>query len=234
MEDKACKTEIVSVYILGKRYQVPFDVTIMGALEYAGYQLKRGVGCREGFCGACATVYRLPGDYKLRTGLACQTLVQDGMMLAQIPFVPTAKPKYDIKELEPNEETFQKLYPEVFRCLSCNTCTKACPQDIRVMDYINEVERGDLTKAAETSFDCIRCGLCALRCPAEIGQFNVAILAQRLYARYLSPKSDQLKKRIAEIKEGKYQEEIDKMKKMSHEELKTLYYERDIESGEEA
>ncbi|MCJ7565025.1 MAG: 2Fe-2S iron-sulfur cluster binding domain-containing protein, partial [Candidatus Aminicenantes bacterium] len=48
---------MVTVYIMGKAHRVPADATIMGAIEYAGYQIKRGAGCREGFCGACATVY---------------------------------------------------------------------------------------------------------------------------------------------------------------------------------
>ena len=61
--------EMVTVYIMGKAHKVPAEATIMGAIEYAGYQIKRGAGCREGFCGACATVYRLPGDYKIYTGL---------------------------------------------------------------------------------------------------------------------------------------------------------------------
>ncbi len=75
--------KMATVYIMGKAHKVPADATIMGAIEYAGYLIKRGAGCREGFCGACATVYRLPGDYKIYTGLACTTLIEDGMWLAQ-------------------------------------------------------------------------------------------------------------------------------------------------------
>lgn len=76
---------LVTVYIMGKAYEVPADATIMGAIEYAGHQIIRGAGCREGYCGACATIYRLPGDYKIRTGLACMTMVEEGMTLAQVP-----------------------------------------------------------------------------------------------------------------------------------------------------
>lgn len=54
--------KMVTVYILGERFSVPEGSTIMTALEYSGFQLKRGVGCREGFCGACATVYREKGS----------------------------------------------------------------------------------------------------------------------------------------------------------------------------
>ena len=52
---------MVNVYFYGKKYSVPADLTIMAAMEYAGYTLKRGCGCRHGFCGACATIYRIKG-----------------------------------------------------------------------------------------------------------------------------------------------------------------------------
>ncbi len=222
------KTEMVKVYIMGEAYMVPASSTIIMAIEYAGFQLKRGVGCREGFCGACATVYREKGDYKLRGGLACQTVVSDGMYIAQIPFVPAEKPAYDINKLKPESSTFLELYPSVFRCVACNTCTKACPQEIKVMDYIQELIRGNISQAAQISFDCIRCGLCALRCPAEIVQYNAAILAQRLYGKYLSPKNPQLDNRIKEIEEGKYDNEIEKLMTMPLEQLKETYFNRDI------
>ena len=48
--------KMVHVFLMGKQYEVPANLTIMGALEYAGYQLVRGCGCRNGFCGACATI----------------------------------------------------------------------------------------------------------------------------------------------------------------------------------
>ena len=80
--------EMVNIYVMGKKYMVPDSLTIMHAMEYAGYQLVRGCGCRAGFCGACATVYRIHGDYDLKVGLACQTKVESEMYLTQIPFFP--------------------------------------------------------------------------------------------------------------------------------------------------
>lgn len=221
--------KMVTVYIMGKGYQVPAEATIMGAIEYAGYQIKRGAGCREGFCGACGTVYKIPGDYKIHTGLACTTLVQDGMLLAQLPFIPAEKPVYDIDSLSPDVTAFQRVYPEIFRCVACNTCTKACPQDLQVMDYIQTAMRGDIEKTMDLSFDCVSCGLCAIRCPAEIVQFNVGILAKRLYGRYLAPESPELEKRLNEIKDLKFDDEYKKMKEMSYDELKKAYYDRDME-----
>ena len=70
---------MVTVYLMGKKYEVPEGLTIMGALEYAGYQLVRGCGCRNGFCGACATVYRIKGERELHAALACQTTVAENM-----------------------------------------------------------------------------------------------------------------------------------------------------------
>ena len=63
--------KMVNVYFFGKKYSVPAELTIMTAMEYAGYTLKRGCGCRHGFCGACATIYRIKGDNELKTCLAC-------------------------------------------------------------------------------------------------------------------------------------------------------------------
>ncbi|GAG61704.1 hypothetical protein ES705_16839 [subsurface metagenome] len=223
------KAKMISLYIMGKKYEVPEGSTIMGALEYAGYQLKRGCGCREGFCGACATIYRTTDDYKIKTGLACQTVVEPNMYLTQIPFFPANKALYDMDELEPSISTFQEIYPEIFRCVSCNTCTKACPQDLEVMDYIQALIRGDIAQAADLSFDCIMCGLCAARCPAEIVQYNVAVLARRLYGKYLSKKGEYLECRLKEIKEHKYDKEIEEFMHMDRESIKKKYYARDIE-----
>ena len=126
----------------------PQGMTILKAIEWAGYRLVRGVGCRAGFCGACATVYRLKGDHQLYFGLACQTVVQPDMILAQIPFFPAPRAAYRLEQLKPAPEQLYQLYPEVLRCLGCGTCTKACPQDLDVMDYMAAAMRGDIAATA--------------------------------------------------------------------------------------
>ena len=90
---------MVNVYFYGKQYSVPAELTIMTAMEYAGYKLVRGCGCRHGFCGACATIYRIKGSNELKTCLACQTQVQEGMYVATLPFFPTDKRNYNIEEV---------------------------------------------------------------------------------------------------------------------------------------
>ncbi len=224
--------EMVTIYVMGKGYEVPKDLTIMKAMEYAGYRFVRGCGCRGAFCGACGTVYRTKDDYRLKVGLACQEMVQDEMYLAEIPFFPGNKATYNVDRLKPSSETVLKFYPEVFRCLSCNACTKACPQDIEVMEYIQAALRGDIEKAADLSFDCILCGLCASRCPAEIVQYNVALLCRRLYSAKIAPRAKHLDKRVKEIKRGKFDKELAKLMKMKKSQLAKLYSEREIQKAD--
>lgn len=220
---------MVNVYFFGKRYSVPADLTIMTAMEYAGYTLKRGCGCRHGFCGACATIYRIKGDNELKTCLACQTQVQEGMYVASIPFFPTDKRLYDINEIKPNQQIMMELYPEIYSCIGCNACTKACPQSLNVMQYIAYAQRGEFKKCAEESFDCVMCGICSSRCPAGISHPQVAMLARRLNGKYLAPKSQHLADRVQEIHDGTFTELLESLMGKPVEEMQELYNHRDIE-----
>lgn len=218
----------VTIYIMGKAYEVPAGLTIMQAMEYAGYQFVRSAGCRAGFCGACATVFRKKGNYKLSSAMACQTVAEEGMYLVQIPFTPGEKAIYDIGKESYDVSVFFRHYPEIARCLSCNTCTKACPQDLEVMDYIQAAIRGDFSDIAHGSFDCIQCGLCAMRCPAEMVQYHIAQLARRMYGRYGNPEPDHLRDRLNELKECKFEGELDELVKADRDELARRYAQRDM------
>ena len=105
--------ELIPIYIMGQRHRVPRSLTIQKAMEYAGYTLLRGCGCRGGFCGACATVYRVGSDYKLRIGLACQTVVEPEMYLSQIPSFPAPRARYRLEALKPTMGQLLQLYPEL-------------------------------------------------------------------------------------------------------------------------
>jgi len=93
----------IRIYVMGSAYEVPRGLTIMSAMEHAGWRFTRGAGCRSGFCGACSTVYRKEGDYRLRFVLACQTEAEDGMYLVQLPFTPAPRVSYTLAELNPDE-----------------------------------------------------------------------------------------------------------------------------------
>ena len=221
--------KFVNVYFFGKKYSVPEILTIMKAMEYAGYQLVRGCGCRNGFCGACATLYRIHGKQELHACLACQTQVEEGMYVATLPFFPLVKQVSDIEKVKPTEQIMMQLYPEIYSCIGCNACTKSCTQGLNVMQYIAYAQRGEYEKCAEESFDCVMCGVCSSRCPAGISHPQVAEIARRLYGKYIAPESKHLTKRVEEIERGDYVKLIEDLMNKPVEELKELYNHRDIE-----
>ena len=221
--------DMINIYLYGKKYEVPANLTIMEAFEYAGYQLVRGCGCRNGFCGACATIYRIKGDRDLHACLACQTKVEDNMYVATLPYFPLIKEVYDINKVTPNEQIMMQLYPEIYSCIGCNACTKACTQSLNVMQYIAYAQRGEFEKCAEESFDCIMCGVCSSRCPAKISHPQVAILSRRLTGKYLMPESAHLTNRVKEIENGDFNQMLEDLMQKPIEEIKELYNTREIE-----
>ena len=222
-------TKMATIYLFGKKYEVPAELTVMTAMEYAVYHLNRGCGCRNGFCGACATIYRIKGKNQLQTCLACQKKVEDGMFIATLPFFPLVKQVYEITKVTPEQSVMMQLYPEIYSCVGCNACTRACPQELKTMQYIAYAQRGDFQKCADLSFDCVMCGICSSRCPAGISHPQVAELARRLNGRYLQPKSQHLIDRVNEINEGKCEELIQQLMQKPLAEIKELYNTREIE-----
>ena len=223
---------MLNVYLFGKKYQVPAGLTIMTAMEYAGYDLVRGCGCRNGFCGACATIYRIKGEIELHGCLACQTEVQEGMYIATLPFFPLEKRVYNIEEIKPTQQIMMQLYPEIYSCIGCNACTKACTQELNVMQYIAYAQRGEYEKCAEESFDCVMCGVCSSRCPAGISHPQVAMLARRLNGKYIAPECGHLNDRVNEINEGIFDEKIAELMTKAVDniqEIKDMYNHREIE-----
>lgn len=215
--------EYVTIYFNGLAYKVPKGLTVMKALEYVGFRFIRGSGCRGGFCGACPFIYRFPGDYKIRVGLACQTTVENNMFISLIPYVPLVEYIPKKEEIKPSAGYVLSLYPEISRCISCNSCSKACPQNLSPMDAIQAILRGDLKKAAELTFECIACGLCSLRCPAEIKHPAVFRLVGRIVGLHLTPKSRMIIERLREIESGKYSAAFEKLLSMPVDELRKIY-----------
>ncbi|MCL5046044.1 MAG: 4Fe-4S dicluster domain-containing protein [Actinobacteria bacterium] len=213
----------IPIYIMGQRYEVPEGLTIMKAMEWTGHKLIRGCGCRGGFCGACGTVYRVPGDHRLKVGLACQTTVVEDMYLTELPFFPANKAIYDVTTIPDPVETLLEIYPEITRCLGCNSCTKVCPQHLRPIDFIANALRGDLEKVAEISFDCIMCGLCAARCPGDQVPYHVAMYARRVYSRsrkspaYLAARLEQITNGTCDMPDDLVDLDVTQLKKIYNE-----------------
>lgn len=213
----------VRISIMGNTYRIPAGLTVQRAFEYNGFQIIRGCGCRGGACGACAMVYRTPQSYKIRTGLACVTLVEEDMMILSLPYFPANKASYRIEEIKPSAEGILGLYPETARCVACNMCTKMCPQDIEVMQVVAAAMKGDITKAAELSSKCVMCGLCSARCTGELFPHLVGLLCRRIYGRHLLPLYTHVSKRLEEIENGVFDEEMERLVHLDKEELRELY-----------
>ena len=222
---------LIPIYIMGKRYEVPMGLTIQKAMEYSGYELTRGCGCRGGVCGACATIYRRKGEYRLNVGLACQTVVEPDIYLVQLPYTPANKALYAVQTVMPDDFNLALIYPELLRCMGCNTCTKSCPMDLEVMNYISAAIRGDYEEVVELSIECVQCGLCAARCPAELAPFNIALLIRRLHGKHMISPSPQLKQRLDDIRSGKYEQKINELKKMDKAEVEKIYKELQATKG---
>jgi len=149
--------------------------------------------------------------------------MQDPESLAS-PFVPMNRAQYDFEKLSNQPGILGKMYPEVYRCLQSNTCTRICPMEIQVMDYIVHAIRGDVEEVAMLSFQCIMCGACTSKCPAEISQPNVALLARRVYGRHIFPIPDSLHQRVADIEKGQCDGILDKLAQLPIEELTNVLY----------
>ena len=134
-----------------------------------------------------------------------------------------------MEKINPSQQIMMQLYPEIYACVGCNACTKACPQSLQVMQYIAYAQRAEYEKCAEESFDCVMCGVCSSRCPAEISHPQVAMLARRLNGKYLAPHCDHLDERVREIEEGKYKALIEELMNKPLDEIKELYNTREIE-----
>jgi len=198
------EVRMVDIYVTGKRYKVPEGLTIQTALEYCGYNIIRSCGCRAGFCGACSTIYNFTHDPTIRYGLACQTRVEQNMVITQIPFFPAAQALYNLEDLKPEEgeNKLLTLYPDIITCFGCNNCTKTCPQDLEVMEFISD---------------------------AGLQPYNIALAARRLRGAHLTTRSQHNVDRIKEIEKGKFDAEVEKLKKADEAELRRRYAAREIE-----
>ncbi len=218
-QPEVIRHKMVTVEIYGKKFEVPEGITVIKALWYTGHEVVRGAGCLGGFCGACATYYRTKDDPKVKTCLACQTSVEDGMSFSIVPPFPARKAVYDIAKLQDPKQDLFNLYPEAPLCRNCNACTEACPQKIDVREGVWKAVFGDFKSVSEMFMDCVMCGLCAPVCIADIAPSLVALYVSRAQGVHFVEKPEQLDHRIKEIESGKYNKEWDRILKMKDQEL---------------
>ena len=143
--------------------------------------------------------------------------------------IPPEKATYNLHEIAPTNKQVFELYPILAKCQGCNICTKSCPQDIEVLRCISYALRGEIAEVAKRTFDCMMCGLCFAKCPAELPPYYIALLCRRLYSYYVVPPAQHLASRVAEIEEGKFDAELEELKRMGESQLRRRYRELKVE-----
>ena len=218
-QEEGLQPKLVTVEIAGKTHQVPEGITLLKALWYTGHEVIRGAGCLGGFCGACGMYYRTKDYPKVKTCLACSTAVVEGMSFSFVPPFPARKATYNLAELKNPKQDLFELYPEAPLCRNCNACTEACPQKIDVREGVWRAVFGDFEAVSDMFMNCVMCGLCAPVCIADIAPSLVAVYASRAQGIHYTDKPVGLEARIRDIAEGRYQNEWDRIFKMTDEEL---------------
>lgn len=197
---------LVSLQIDQTVCAVPQGITAIQALWYAGQRPIRGIGCLGGSCGACVFSYHVGNDPAPKSGLACQTLVEEGMRFTFAPQPATTGAAYRLEELQPTAEQLNRFYPEARRCTNCMACNWVCPQGIDARAMVRRSTAGDFRDAAERYTTCIMCGLCQTVCDVGIAPQRVGLFAHRAVARAFPPPLALLS-RLEEIRSGVYETE---------------------------
>jgi len=212
----------VTVEINGKLCQVPEATTVIQALWYTGHELIRGIGCLGGVCGACTFTYRKKGDPGIRSGLACQTLVEPDMVFTVPSSITISRAKYHIQEIEDPQADLIKYYPETRRCTRCNACTLVCPQEIDVRACVVKALSGEFAAVSDLFYHCVMCGLCAAVCDVSIKPNLVALYVRRTQGAHLSPRPHHLTMRIQELQCKVHIPLLQKVLTMSENELRNF------------
>ena len=76
----------VTFSLLDRTVTVPAGMTLLNAMQVAGYDYLKGCGCRMGDCGECAVYYRLPGTVTTLRDFSCEMRVTEGMEVMEVPF----------------------------------------------------------------------------------------------------------------------------------------------------
>ncbi len=190
---------LVTIDFMGKTYRVSKDTTLMGALLETGWESTRDIGCLGGCRGACAALYRLPGETHVRTGLACRIPVQEGIAFSLVGNYPCPKPTYDLSTIEDPKQALFDLFPEITACRRCGSCAQACPQGIDVMNGIWCAIFGTFREAADLFQTCVQCGLCAYVCSAGLRPLWVGTYVRRAQGALLEKPPHGLGTRIDQI-----------------------------------
>lgn len=197
--------EMISIEMEGRKIKVPAGVTVIEALWDTGHDVKRGIGCLSGLCGACTIAYLEEGMRGVRFGLGCQTVVKSGMNVIMMPCFPSRRAHHERPTLKDPAGHLEKLYPELQTCNDCKGCN-VCPEWIDVAKVMQLSLKGDYAAVAKQMRGCILCGLCTSRCPHSIAPHFVGLFLQRAWG-CSQTTPDNLARRLAQQENFRQEED---------------------------
>lgn len=197
---------MVRLIVEGRAIEAPAASSILQAFVQAGETLVAGVGCMgQGVCGSCRVMVRRAGQQEVKTELACETVVEDGMQVSFIDYLtPATHHVYRIENIADSWQAPRKLleiFPEAPHCRHCSGCDRACPKGLEVQRGVNLAVEGELNAAAQVFDECVMCNLCTLACPEHIGPNHLGLFVRRMVAS-LSLRPADLMRRLEQIERG--------------------------------
>ena len=199
--------------IEGRQIEAPANCSILQAFLHAGETLAEGVGCMgQGVCGSCRVMVRRDGEQEVKTALACETLVEDGMQVAFLDYF--SNPERHVYRIEDIGDSWNALrtiaetFPEAAHCRHCSGCDRACPKGLEVQRGVNLAVAGGLAEASSVFDECVMCNLCTLACPEHIRPNHLGLFVRRMIAAY-SLRPANLMRRLQQIESGEMQIDFD-------------------------
>ncbi|MBP0590256.1 (2Fe-2S)-binding protein [Paraburkholderia sp. LEh10] len=204
---------MVRLSIEGREIEAPANCSILQAFVHAGQTLVEGVGCMgQGVCGSCRVMVRYSGELEVKTELACETLVADGMQVAFLDYFTRSAPRtYRIEEMGDSWQALRmmrEVFPEASHCRHCSGCDRACPKGLDVQRGVNLAVEGKLAASSQVFDECVMCNLCTLACPEHIRPNHLGLFVRRMIAS-TSLRPANLIRRLQQIESGEMKIDLD-------------------------
>ena len=205
--------KVLRLSIEGRGIQAPATSSILQAYVHAGETLVEGVGCMgQGVCGSCRVMVRRAGSPEVKTQLACETVVEDGMQVAFLGYFKSSiTHAYRLEDIGDSWQALGKIgevFPEAAHCRHCGGCDRACPKGLEVQNGVNLAVAGELGAANEVFDECVMCNLCTLACPEHIQPNHLGLFVRRMISS-LSLRPSDLMRRLQQIESGEMKIDFD-------------------------
>jgi succinate dehydrogenase/fumarate reductase-like Fe-S protein len=204
---------LVRLIIEGRAIAAPAASSILQAFVYVGATLVEGVGCMgQGVCGSCRVMVRRAGSQEVKTELACETVIEDGMQVAFLEYFSSYDSRvYRIEDIGDSWRALSKIdevFPEAAHCRHCSGCDRACPKGLEVQRGVNFAAEGELAAASHVFDECVMCNLCTLACPEHIRPNHLGLFVRRMIATLTLRPAD-LMRRLQQIERGEMKIDFD-------------------------